>query len=109
MLLPNTRISPRESVMQPGADLERESLPAGAGGEEAVGERLAHLDGEETVLVAVVAEDVREPGRRPDPRRDDGAEPGLGDRPDGVLPAGPAAEVLPRDQDAGPLRLRTVQ
>ena len=42
-------------------------------------------------------------------RGDDGAEPGLGDGPDRVLPAGPAPEVLARDQDGRSRRLRAVQ
>src|SRR5579862_7618030 len=64
---------------------------------------LGQRDVEKSVLSAVVREDVRER------RSDDGAEAIIGQRPDGMLARGPAAEILASDQNAGALVPRIVE
>src|SRR5207245_10442498 len=62
-----------------------------------------HGHWQESVLVAVVAEDVGET------RRDDGAKPGLLERPGRVFARRTGAEVPPTHQHACALILRLVQ
>jgi hypothetical protein len=76
--------------------------PAGMVEERAV-DLFSDLDGDEAVLHRVRLEDV---GDGPAHHR---AKAEADERPGSVLPGGAAAEVLPRDQDLGALRLRAVE